>query len=337
MKIDRSVFLATLETVSMGLSRREILEQSSSFIFHEGYVLAFNDEMLVRHKSPLDIEAVAPANDLLRILAKFPDEEIDITFKRGELVIKGKKRSAGLTCDVEILLPLDAVPTPDKWHELTEGTALFLQQAAQACGEDETLYLTTCVHVTEDLVEASDNFRFFRADAKTGFPKEVLIPACCINQIKDTPPKKVDVGDGWVHFLLEGGAEVSLRCSHQKYHTGLDDLLTMRDGHKIRLPSNLGDILERASIMQENRFDARVTIHLKDKEICVTARKEGGWFRETKKVRYSGEELSFEVHPSLLQDILERTRTAMVNSSRMMVKADNVTFVVCLQISGEGV
>jgi hypothetical protein len=44
-QVNREVLLQQLESVQAGLSSREIIEQSSCFVFKDGNVVTFNDEV----------------------------------------------------------------------------------------------------------------------------------------------------------------------------------------------------------------------------------------------------------------------------------------------------
>jgi len=72
MKVNREAFLQCLETVQPGLSTREVVEQASSFIFKEGEVFSFNDELFCRNKSTLNssFQGAVKADKLLNLLRK---------------------------------------------------------------------------------------------------------------------------------------------------------------------------------------------------------------------------------------------------------------------------
>ena len=61
MKINREELLNQLESVLPGLSTREIIEQSSCFVFMNKEVITYNDEISCSHKSRLDIEGAIVA------------------------------------------------------------------------------------------------------------------------------------------------------------------------------------------------------------------------------------------------------------------------------------
>jgi len=334
MKVNREQFLKTLNGASIGLSKKEILEQSNSFVFYEGKIITFNDEIFCSSDSPLEFDAVIVADDLMKILSRLPDEEIDIDLKGEEMIIKGKRRTAGITCASTVHLPFEAVPSPDKWTKLVPGFGKMLQQASRTCGSDETQYKTTCVHVTPDLIQACDNFRFLRVDMETGLDQEILIPASSIGTLNGITLKRASIGEGWIHFKSDAKQLISVRCSHEKYHTGIDELLEVQ-GEEITLPKNLAEMIGRAEVMNKSGYDARISITIEEGKLKILARKDGGWFREEKRIKYEGDSLVFDVHPQFLAEVLERTHKVLVGQNKLKLVSEGIQFVVGLEVQGE--
>ena len=331
MLVNRGALLARLHEASIGLASKETIEQSSCFVFHAGQLVTFNDNIMVRCESPLDFDAAVPAQDLLGMVSKCPDEEIKIYLQDGELIVKGKKWTAGIAVSAEMSLPVGAVPQPEKWHCLEEGVLGTLQQAARTCGDDEAQYLATCVHITPARIEGCDNYRLFRADGATGFPADVLVPAESIQQLEGLEITEVSIGTGWVHFKTSTGTQIAVRCSHEPYHKGIDALLDMKDPEKIVLPSNLAEMVERAEVFNTATYDAKVGVELAGNTLTITSRKDSGWYKEQKDIEYAGRAMAFTINPKFLVEILKRTRDVLVDYRKMKVVNGAAQFVVALQ------
>jgi DNA polymerase III sliding clamp (beta) subunit (PCNA family) len=339
MNISRGALLARLNEAKVGLSAKETVQQSSCFVFSAEHLTTFNDSIMVRVPNPLKelcgtpdnpVDLVVPATDLLTIVSKFPDDEVVVTAKDGELRLKGTKgnvRKAGISYMSEVQLPTETVPAPERFARLGEGLAGLLQQAARTCGDNEAKFLTTVVHVTPDRVEACDNMRLFRVDLQTGFQKEVLLPADSVSNLEGLELTKVSVGDSWVHFKTANGGLVSLRCSHEEYHKHIDQILQMENPNKVTLPANLGEIVSRAEVFNTGGYDSRIGVRIAANELTITSRKEGGWYKEKRGVEYSGPPLAFEVNPKFLVEVLGRTRDVAVDARRMKIVNDRIQFV----------
>ena len=92
--LNRADFLDKLESVLPGISTREIIEQSSCFVFKDKTVMTFNDEISCSQKSCLPFEGSVQALPLISILRKLQEEELDISLgdSKEELIIKGKNK-----------------------------------------------------------------------------------------------------------------------------------------------------------------------------------------------------------------------------------------------------
>src|SRR6267142_5099333 len=111
--INKSNFLKTLGYLSPGLSTRDLVEQSSCFVFRNKEAVTFNSEVACR--LPCDVfgeDEVAVPSKLTEILTKIPDDEIALELKNSELIITGKKRRVGLRVEKEVLLPVGSIEHP---------------------------------------------------------------------------------------------------------------------------------------------------------------------------------------------------------------------------------
>ena len=332
MNINREVLVKALRFARLGTATRgETLEQSNAFVFVNQKLITFNDEIMTQSDSPMDITAAVLADEFLKVIEKMPDEELDVELKGDEIILKGTKRTAGITAFKEIQLPYDAVPGPDKWSKLGDGVLKMLQQAARTCGTDITQEMTTLVHITPKMIEACDNWRLFRAVMDTGFPEECLLPASSVTQIAQLDLRRVSLHEGWAHFRTADKQIVSIRTSKEKYHEGMDKLLDIGAAQDVRLPKNLADIISRTVVMMSAEEEPHVRIKLKEGELTVESRKDSGWYRERKKIEYTGDVMEFDVHPKFLVEILQRTHKVQVGKAhRIKMEADGVQFVVAL-------
>ena len=335
MKVNREEMLKIFKVARIGTTAKELIEQSDSFIFKEGHIYTFNDEIMVKGPCPLGFDAAVPAGDFENILTKIPDEEIDITLEKEEVIIKGKRKKAGITCLLDIRLPFNTVPKPTDWKKLPQEIEGVLQQAARTCGKDMTQPLSALVHVTPKRIEASDNFRIFRQDIPTGFPGEILLPASSIGTLSNLTLRKVSMGKGWVHFRTRGRQIISIRCNHSKYHKkeDVDRILELKKGKKIILPENLDKIIQRTEVMSDSGYDSQIQVLIKEGKLVVTSRKASGWYEEKKKIDYVGNKIEFFINPNFLVEILQRTKEVKIGDGKLKIQIENIQFVVALNAS----
>jgi DNA polymerase III sliding clamp (beta) subunit (PCNA family) len=336
MKIQRGDLLAKLNEASPGLTSTQALtvEQSDCFVFIKDTLYSFNDSIMVRVPNPLPgLDVVVNGRDLLDLVAKVPDDELEVELGDGELRVNGTGRSAWISAAVDVAMPLNEVPVPSKWSKLSEGTAKALQQAASTCDAKSSDYLVTAIHVTPDLVEGTDQIRFMRVSGPTGFQSRALLPADAVYELKKVELNKVSVGEGWVHFKTGQSAVVSMRCGHGDYIEGVEEALKLKKPEKVVLPVGLKDTVERCEIFDHKQGDFKIGVKLSDGRLVLTASNEGGGYKERHKMEYGGRPLNFMVAPDLLVEVLSHTREVMVDGTKMKIAWDQSVFVVCLDAS----
>src|SRR5262245_34318554 len=114
MKINREDLLKVLESVRPGLTQAKSglnqgIEQGDHFCFTGSEILTFNGELACRTASPLRkvVQGAVPAEPLLDVLRKRPEEELEIECDGSRLDIVGSKgsRRSWLNMEAEVSLP----------------------------------------------------------------------------------------------------------------------------------------------------------------------------------------------------------------------------------------
>lgn len=338
MLIQRQELLDRLTTAATALTTVQTVEQSDCFLFIAGEIVVFNNDILIRVPCPAKLPDFAvKADEFLKLLEKLPDDQIDLSVSGGELLVKSEsgRRSAGLSVQQKIISPLSEVEKPKGWTGLPDGTFDKLAMAARVCGNDVSQYLTATVHVTSGRIEALGErcHKMLRIDGPTGFQGEMLLLASRLISVSQMgfDWELVSVGSSWVHFKHDG-VIVSLTYSQEAYFDNPDGALALSGKPQtLVLPSNLGEIVQRATVFKDAAFDAKVEVSLVKGELELSTRNERGWYRETKPVKYSGPDLSFAVDPKLLIEVLSHAREVQTDGKRMKLAYDNVQFVIFLK------
>ncbi len=340
IEVKRLEILKQLESAAVAITSKPLIEQSDTFVFKEGRLITFDGEICTRQKSPFGdkIEGSILAADFLKILQRFPDDILMITKRSGKLIIKGKRRSAGLTMMTEVLLPYSNIPEPEKYRKVPEGLQNNLTQASHVCRKNDNQLRCSHIHVAKNYVEATDGFRLFRADIKTGLIQSILVPAINLLAACKFEITKMAADDfGWLHFVTNDKMCISLLCAEDTYFDKKElDKILNKTGEEVILPSNLPEILARAEVMDGQDFlisnwSSHVTISLSANLLRVTNRKDEGWFREVRKCKYDGPEMTFSIHPTFLKDLFKRTRKAIINDNQIKIKVDNIHFTAILE------
>jgi len=308
---------------------REIIEQSSCFIFKDKRVMTYNDEVACSQKSCVDIEGAVQAIPLVSILRKLQEEEIDIILSEGELLIKGKRRKSGIRMDANILLPVDSVEKPKKWKKLPEDFVDAVSIVQECAGRDESQFTMTCVNLSQKWIEACDNYQAARYKIKMDVEQSTLVRKESLKYIVSLDMTEFSETKTWIHFRNPTGLVLSCRRFVEEY-PDLSIILKMK-GIPAILPKGLKEAAERAEIFSaENAEDNQVTIQLKKGKLKITGRGASGWFSEVKDIKYDGKPLSFTIAPKLLAELVQRHNKCEIAPDRLKVDVDKFQYVTVL-------
>jgi hypothetical protein len=331
--VNREKILSQLEAVLPGLSTKDIIEQSSCFVFKGGQVMTFNDEVACVQKSDLQIEGAVKAAPLLAILRKMDDEEIAVEELDNEVQIKGKRKIVDVLKDKEILLPVENVEQPGKWKKLSEGFLEAVDLVQSCAGKDDSQWNLTCVNLHPEWMEACDDVQMTRYMIPTGVKKSTLVRRTSLKSIVSLGVTKMSETETWIHFKNAEGLVLSCR----RYIEAYPDLGPILDfkGKKAPLPKGLDDIIDRAEVASSEDPDANeVTVELKSGKFRIRSVGLSMKYTEWKKTTYQGDDIKFMISPKMLKE-LTKYDTCELTDSKLKVDNGKLVYVTCLGIAEE--
>lgn len=334
MKVNRETFLRALDSVSPGLSPKEILEQSASLVFLEDTVMTFNDNVYCESPSGLSgVKGAVTAKPLLDQLRKWKEDDVDIAFNDGEMVVTGKGgQKAGFRLEKEIALPVESVEKPKSWGKCNDQFAEAVGVVQQCAGSDDNEFNLTCVHIHPKWVEACDRFQLCRWEMETGLKEEVLVKQSSIKHIVQLGMTEFSVTNSWLHFRNPNGLILSCRRYLEDY-PDVSSFLDVDGGVKATLPKALGEAVARAEIFSaENQDNNVVKVELTAGKLNLIGTGVNGWYRKPMKVNYSGKPMAFMVAPKLLAELVKKHEECFVSSNRLKVDAGKYAFVAHLMM-----
>lgn len=336
MRVNRAEFLRKLQMVSAGLTKssKEGIEQGDCFVFHDGRIITFNDEISCSVESPLDITGAITAKPLMELLNKLKEDEVDITVKASEVLVKGKKRRAGIPMEAEVNLPVETIEPPNEWKELPSEFAEaidIVHRCALSGDNDPTL---ACVHIHPEHLEACDGMQVARWILKTGVENSCLVRRDSVKYVTNLGMSEVSESESWIHFRNEAGLVLSCRRWEDEYQN-LDDILKV-EGHKVILPVGLAEAVDKAVIFSsDGTVENNVRVDLKKGMLKIRGEGPSGWYEEKKKVDYKGDRLSFLIAPKILTELLKRSNECFVTKERLRMGSGNWVYVACLGVIKE--
>ena len=328
-EVNREQLLQQLESVMAGLSARDIIEQSSCFVFKDGAVITYNDEISCSHPCGLNIEGAVQAEPLVDILRKLKEETIDVEVGDSELIIKGRRRSAGIRMEKEIVLPVENVERATKWKTIPEDFAEAVNVVKDCAGSDQSTPILTCIHIHPDRIEASDNYQVTRYKCKTGVVTPVLVKRDSIRNIVSLDVTKFAETSNWIHFRNRSKLVLSCR-RYEETFPSLDALLNFK-GERITLPKGLSEAVEKAQIFSaDNPDDNQIKIIIRTGKFRIRGEGGSGWFTEFTKTKYKGPAISFFISPELLVNLTTRHNECEIGEGRLKVDAGKFVYVTAL-------
>lgn len=342
--VNRQDFLQALESVSPGLSAREVLEQSNAFVFRGGMVFSFNDEIGCRRPSglPDEVEGAVPSKPLLEVLSKLDETEVRVKVGGGEMLIIGERRRAGIRIDPNILLPLDAIEEEGEWKELPGDFAEAVKIVCTCAGRDADNFSLTCVHIHPKWLEACDDTQLCRWRTRTAVAEPTLVRSVALRQVANLGVTHFSETESWLHFKNDTGLVLSVR----RYLGGPEEFPDLREavrseGTVAVLPKGLVDAADKANIFSGEMGDNnRVLVELTPGRLKIEGRGVTGWYRETKAVKWEGEGVTFLISPQLLGDLVKRHTEIKVGEGKLIVNGGGpYTYVAAMgkpQVAEEG-
>ncbi len=334
MKINKKELEQALALVKPGLANKELIEQSTSFVFSDGKAITFNDEISISHPiNNLELKGAVQAEEFYKFISKINTDDIEMEPTENQILFSSGRTKAGMTLHEKIILPLKSIGKKEKWHDLPEDFIHYLSLAVGSCGNDMSRPILTCVNITQEgKIVGSDSYRLMICDMETEMPVDsFLLPANAALQTIKLKPIKIATGEGWVHFKTDRGTELSCRIFDDKYpDTSAYETI---EGVQLSFPKSITEMLERVWIFakRENMLDEMITISIAENRMTVESKSETGWIKEKINMKYKDEPISFSITPYLLHDILKETYDFTLSENAIMFQGAGWNYISMLK------
>jgi hypothetical protein len=248
--------LETLESVLPGTSVRETVDQSTCFQFQDGKVSTFNDEQARIADVNLDrsIKCALPAETPMKLLKKV-DEEMAVAQDGVRLTFTGTNKKATFAVETELAYKLtnyeDGWDQPIDWKPVGLDFADALRMVIPCAAMNHPYFYRTCVHLTADYVEATDNLQMCRYYVQTGLDKDVLVRADQLEPWCNKPIEAFGTGSnerspaGWLALRTSSGCVAMVRQFNDDY-PDISKFFQVENADVITFPKKLVKAVERA-------------------------------------------------------------------------------------------
>lgn len=341
MNIDRSELVQRLALVDMGLSKRGSAEQSSCYVFRDGKVWTFNDEVVCSAALPSalsGVECAVPAEEFRGLLAKLGDGEIDVALEPGEhddaaeLVLSMGSCRAGIRVQVKTDLPVDEMKIPDRWSAVPDGFSEAVEAVQGCASKNDSALALSCLHITQSGLEASDGYQAIRYKLETGLKSPMLVRRDVLVDISKLGMTSWAVEGPWMFFANPSGLVVGCRL----WEVDFPDLRPYFEvaGSKVVFPKSILSAVEKAEVFLDEKGGSDcVIVDLNSSRLLLRSEGPVGWFEEHQETSYDGEPLKFSIAPWLLREICSRSDDGLVGNNRLLVKSERFEYVSACRVS----
>jgi len=334
MIVNRKLFCEILDAIKFGLSKSKSLESMLYFQFTGKYLIAYNNQILAKHKFESDFTGFVHANNLIRTMNKITDKEVSIAVENENFIIKSSKVKLKLALlnDEEIKERTDIIIAEVKkceWIKVPENFLECLKLCHFAISKNESQNTLQYAYINKDQMFASDNNRIALTPLSKKM-KTMLIKHDVISVLSDLDVKQYGITKSHLHFKNDDDKfTLSIRRVVGKYPDFSEILEDAKKGTEITLSSGISDNLEISEIFS-TEFDSSVTIKIKKGACFISANSDAGKMNTKTKIDYKGEDLEFHINPTFLNEMLSYSSTIIHGEGKVSLQSKNLLLITAL-------
>lgn len=355
VKGEAATLLNALYAVKPGLcGHKELSEQSASFIFQDGMLSTWNDEVACEINCEVGnprIEGAVHGNRLISVLSDIGDGkklDIEVDSDKRELIVKTRKGNRKAFLNIAPIVERSEeceVPRPDsaaQWGKIKNPEQFWdaVKIVALCASADAAQPTYMCIHLCPKHIEAYDPSKEVacRYHVRTGLDSPVMVKHDSLRSLCSSPftLSEVCVNGGWIHFRDKtSGLIVSARtwkATDEDFEAYPDlDNLFKQDAEPLTLHQNkaLRDAMKRAEIFAKHDTNdpGRLTVRLKRNKLTIQGKDQHGRYFERFTVSYNGKSRKLHFDSTLLLEMIKRTKQFQVSATAIMADGDEFQFV----------
>lgn len=337
VRVHREDFLSVLESVQPGLTPKDTVDQSSCFVFDQGNLIVYNDEVRLMVRSPLgrEVQGAVRAKRFMDSLSRLPEDDLYFELDRGKLRFRTTKgRKGHFDIETEIYSKYASVDSVATWKLLPKDfceAVAMVQECARSTGQ----FAHTVVHVTPTFLEASDDFELCRWALNTGFAGPVLLRKDCVRHVTSLAMVEFAETKNWVHFRNADGLALSCRRYEDPYFDYTPYLKP--SGVKASLPKGFVDEADIGRVFAaDGAKDPLVRIDMAPgKTRLLAAGAASGYESPWRRTTYEGEPFSFFISPGMISKIVEKYNDCILGKQILHIVSEKWTFAARLSSPDE--
>ena len=165
---------------------------------------------------------------------------------------------------------------------------------------------------------------------KTGV--ETLVRAESLANMISMGAQEMCLTDSWVHFRNPSDLILSFRRYLDEYQS-LDGFLSQDETEPIVLPGGLEEVVSKTQIFsKDNSRGDMVLVDLQTDTIVFEGSGATGWYKEKKKVAYTGPPVRFLIAPKLLLEVASKSNECRVGAGKLCITTQKFRYVTCTTV-----
>lgn len=335
MKFQRKELVDILSAVRPALSKKDIVEQATHFIFTKDRLTTYNDYICISHPLKSGLECSVDADKLFRVLSNIQEGEVDLSYDGKQMLVKSGKVRSGLAALKEgevnkYITDLGKDYEGKKWKSLPEDFSEGIFLCMFSAARDMSTGPLTGVHVEGESIFSSDDLRISNYKMSSKIDDELLIPVKSIIELVKFKINKYIVTKSWVHFKTKDEVTFSSRILKDKFPDATKFFET--EGTAVRFPKEMQSVIKVVSVLAEGDIDIdrKIQVSVGNGVITCRGEREIGWIERDIETKYKGRAITFNINPLFLHQVLDKSAKMTVGENKALFETEKFRHVMVL-------
>jgi len=335
MKIKTQDFLSILSSIKPGIDQKGLIENTDNFIFTEQYIASFNDNICIIYPFKGEFKCSVPAEELYQTIKCFDNNLLDIFIDNNLLNIIDNNTVVKLKIDYadDIINIIDSFQiTNKKMKNLPKDFLEALSLCRLSVLKDKQRPAMNCIFIEDEYMASTDGMRISEYHLSQSMDCSILLPVFSVNYLLNYPIKYFYLTSRWVFFKTDNLFFCS-RLIDSEFPNYEKIFRDFKSSRKINFPENIKSKLQPAIIFAEgdNKYDKSIHLEIKNNKLICKSQNDYGSLLI--KEDYKNEEninISFDINPYFLLEILKYTQTFKYNDTKILFKSNSFNHIIAL-------
>jgi len=341
MKINKDEFLQALDKVVPGLAKKEIVKEMNYIVSEAGRLYSYNDKLAISVQFDTGVDFVVHGKNLYEAIKKSRAKNIEFEIEDDVLVCTiGKVVNEIPLLKDDLIIKTHAHLNYEEvtYVPLAEDFVKGLELCATCASKNlNNLYGLYSIRITDQDIFATDQVRMLLYEVETDINTTIFVPAEQVKTIKAFQPIGIAedfVSKNWVFFKNENEDVLGIKLfdvskkfvSEERIYSFFD---LPEDLPYFKLPKEIANDLAVVSVFSDEETE-NVNVNIsKEGELSIVSESVKGFSELYDEIPdYKGEEITFDINPTLLLEMLKHSAKVLVSDYFICVQEENLTYLL---------